>query len=279
MSTSSNQINRKYFLIINNQKEGPFSLTDLEQIHINSETLIWHLGLGEWQKAKNIPELNDILEESPPPIPIDNTFEINNDSTSIKLVLKKEKYNQIISNSDNINKLRNIIKKTLFEVFLIILIFVASFSIAYFSYHIIYRIYLPPMISDEAQAEFNDYYKIGGKGSERYLSPDALSKLDFGNFKFDNRITLGSELCSINTFRIGVLYEVSNFYAYLVFYIIMGIFILYRYLFLFLFWLFPEDKSIIKIIDFNKKYFMNILLWTIFICFIIFIYAYLEINQ
>lgn len=52
---------KKYFIIINGQQSGPFSLEELFDRHITSETLVWAEGMQNWTPAWEIEELKDIL--------------------------------------------------------------------------------------------------------------------------------------------------------------------------------------------------------------------------
>lgn len=61
---------KKYFYSNGKEKNGPFSLEDLKNKEINPNTLIWFEGLDDWTAAKYILELEEILQLSPPPIPI-----------------------------------------------------------------------------------------------------------------------------------------------------------------------------------------------------------------
>jgi uncharacterized membrane protein YhaH (DUF805 family) len=63
---------KKYFFSIGQDKEGPVSLVELKQKDLKPNTLIWHEGLEDWAEAKNIEELKEIFELSPPPIDSDN---------------------------------------------------------------------------------------------------------------------------------------------------------------------------------------------------------------
>lgn len=86
---------KKYFFSIGQDKEGPVSLDELKQKDLKPNTLIWHEGLEDWVEAKNIEELKEIFELSPPPIDSENdntnSFESvgvgtkNNNKSSVKL--------------------------------------------------------------------------------------------------------------------------------------------------------------------------------------------------
>jgi len=68
---------KKYYIIENNEKKGPFSFEELKEFKISFNTLIWTEGLTDWTKAKNIDELKTILDKIPPPIPKNNERKIN----------------------------------------------------------------------------------------------------------------------------------------------------------------------------------------------------------
>lgn len=53
----------KFFVILNNQQEGPYTIAQLAEMGISSETLVWKEGMKDWQPAWTIPELRYILNE------------------------------------------------------------------------------------------------------------------------------------------------------------------------------------------------------------------------
>lgn len=59
---------KKYFYSDGKAKHGPLSLDELKQESISNETLIWFEGLGDWTQAKELKEMEPILELQPPPI-------------------------------------------------------------------------------------------------------------------------------------------------------------------------------------------------------------------
>jgi len=52
---------KEYFIAKGNDKIGPFSLDELKEKNITSETFIWYEGLSDWQKASSISELSGII--------------------------------------------------------------------------------------------------------------------------------------------------------------------------------------------------------------------------
>ncbi len=64
----------KFFVILNNQQEGPYTIAQLAEMGISSETLVWKEGMKDWQPAWTISELRYILNEK--------TNEYRNDSST-----------------------------------------------------------------------------------------------------------------------------------------------------------------------------------------------------
>lgn len=53
----------KFFVILNNQQEGPYTIAQLAEMGISSETLVWKEGMKDWKPAWTISELRYILNE------------------------------------------------------------------------------------------------------------------------------------------------------------------------------------------------------------------------
>ena len=53
----------KFFVILNNQQEGPYTIAQLAEMGISSETLVWKEGMKDWQPAWTISVLRYILNE------------------------------------------------------------------------------------------------------------------------------------------------------------------------------------------------------------------------
>lgn len=64
-----------YFVVLNGQQAGPFDLPVLMQMavknEINKDTLVWKVGMANWEPAKNQAELNQLWSQGsmPPPLP------------------------------------------------------------------------------------------------------------------------------------------------------------------------------------------------------------------
>jgi len=62
-----------YFVAINQQQSGPFTITQIQTMiaagQVNAQTLIWKEGLNNWINASGIDELKAFFTSTPPPIP------------------------------------------------------------------------------------------------------------------------------------------------------------------------------------------------------------------
>lgn len=47
-------------------KQGPYPLEELVNKNIDSNTMVWNIGLSNWTPAKNVPELSNLLSRLPP---------------------------------------------------------------------------------------------------------------------------------------------------------------------------------------------------------------------
>jgi membrane protease subunit (stomatin/prohibitin family) len=63
----------QYFVAVNGQQQGPYSLQAIQQMVQNSslsrDTLIWKQGMGAWTKAGEVAEVNSFFGGVPPPLP------------------------------------------------------------------------------------------------------------------------------------------------------------------------------------------------------------------
>ncbi len=59
----------QYFVFLNKKKQGPYTISELENMDISSNTLIWTKGMDDWTKASEYDELSELLQSLPPPIP------------------------------------------------------------------------------------------------------------------------------------------------------------------------------------------------------------------
>ncbi len=63
----------KYFIALNGQQQGPFELSQLQQMvssgQINRDTLVWKEGMAAWAAAGSLTDLAALFSNTPPPIP------------------------------------------------------------------------------------------------------------------------------------------------------------------------------------------------------------------
>lgn len=62
-----------YYVLINNQQNGPLSLEQLRQliadVRVNKQTFVWKTGLENWMLITEIPETSILFNQTPPPPP------------------------------------------------------------------------------------------------------------------------------------------------------------------------------------------------------------------
>lgn len=54
----------KYFIIVNDAQQGPYTVEELRQRHIASETLVWAEGMQQWTPAWQVEELKPLFYET-----------------------------------------------------------------------------------------------------------------------------------------------------------------------------------------------------------------------
>lgn len=59
----------EYYLGVDGQRRGPFSLEELRAQNVGATSLVWHKGLAAWTKAEELPELHGESLLGPPPLP------------------------------------------------------------------------------------------------------------------------------------------------------------------------------------------------------------------
>jgi len=84
-------MNRKYYIVLPYQRKGPYNVEELKQFDITPETLIWAFEFNEPQKAKDIPDLKVLLEQTkvskedtPPPPPTSENNEIEETKKTVE---------------------------------------------------------------------------------------------------------------------------------------------------------------------------------------------------
>lgn len=59
-----------FHILINNVKQGPFSIEELSNKGITPNTMVWTVGFPDWKPAKQVPELSNLLSSLPPEPPV-----------------------------------------------------------------------------------------------------------------------------------------------------------------------------------------------------------------
>jgi membrane protease subunit (stomatin/prohibitin family) len=59
----------EWYIAINGQQAGPFTLEQLRSQPVVGETLAWKAGMPGWVAAAALPELNILFQDAPPPLP------------------------------------------------------------------------------------------------------------------------------------------------------------------------------------------------------------------
>jgi len=234
---------KKYFLIKNDTKNGPYSISELQSIDFNKDTLIWHNGLENWKKAEEFEELLVILEETPPPIPIvgsQSNQTINSESPIEVILYNKPK----TTNEEQTEKLRSSVKRILNEIRYLIIFLLSSLIIGFTIHQIFYNSNKPELVSEENQRHFSDeyYQREKEQGNITLYFGDIYLKY-LGEYKYDNEIHSISDFDDINTWRLSILTEKSKVIAEYTFYILFAFLVIIRYLSLFIKWLIPQSKE------------------------------------
>lgn len=62
-----------YNVVVNGQPAGPYDMSNLSQMAANGQltkdTLVWKVGMANWEKAGDVQELSSVFNMTPPPIP------------------------------------------------------------------------------------------------------------------------------------------------------------------------------------------------------------------
>jgi len=64
---------RHYYVILDGNRSGPFNLVAIQDLivskHLTADTLVWTSGLDDWVAADQIKEIQQTLQQQPPPMP------------------------------------------------------------------------------------------------------------------------------------------------------------------------------------------------------------------
>jgi hypothetical protein len=108
-SNKSNKLNnremKEYFFLKGKDQNGPFTVEQLADKGLTSETLIWAEGMENWQKLKDIPELAQTIKpKSVPPPPSDTHEKISKTEVSGQLKATTEKVPNLALEATKPNK-------------------------------------------------------------------------------------------------------------------------------------------------------------------------------
>ena len=54
---------KEFFVIVNGQQQGPFTVEQLAELAITPETEVWCQGMDDWKQAGDVPELTSLLQQ------------------------------------------------------------------------------------------------------------------------------------------------------------------------------------------------------------------------
>lgn len=66
-------MNKEYYYLDGKEQKGPYSIEQLKDLNLNSDTLIWEESFENWKPLNEIEELQGLLKKVPPPPPIIDT--------------------------------------------------------------------------------------------------------------------------------------------------------------------------------------------------------------
>jgi hypothetical protein len=116
----------KYYIALDDKKDGPYTLEEVKGIKISRDTLVWKEGMENWQAAKDFEEFKDLFLSIPPPIP--------------------DNFSKTPRSSLNKGKIRKLIQSILIS-------FLISISISLIALTIYFFINRPVYVSDEIVQE------------------------------------------------------------------------------------------------------------------------------
>lgn len=232
---------KKYYFIIKGKKEGPFSLDEITKLDINKNTLIWCNGLNDWTEFQYVTELSDLFDHIAPPIPEIHKNSAQNIKIETPIDIKILGTNNL-SNEELNQKVRKIVKRILKEFGMLILYFVFSSLLSISTYYIFFEFNRPEPVSERNQGLFNEkYYESKDKYGICYNFYDLYCEY-IGFYKYDTELE-GDDFTHMNQNRIWILKEKSTTLSWYVFFSLISLLILIRYLIAFIKWLNPVKPS------------------------------------
>lgn len=66
-----------WFIIVDDQKEGPYSILDLKyHSRMTPDTLVWKEGFKNWIPARKVPELKTLFKDEEEPVELHDRFKL-----------------------------------------------------------------------------------------------------------------------------------------------------------------------------------------------------------
>lgn len=66
-------MNKEFYYLDGKEQKGPYSIDQLKEINLKSDTLIWEESFDNWKPLREVEELKGLLKKTPPPPPIIDT--------------------------------------------------------------------------------------------------------------------------------------------------------------------------------------------------------------
>lgn len=101
-------MNKEFYYLDGKEQKGPYSIDQLKELNLKSDTLIWEESFDNWKPLRDVEELKGLLKKTPPPPPIIDT----NISSKKETASDKEK---VILGDSNV-KLWTILKILFFSI-------------------------------------------------------------------------------------------------------------------------------------------------------------------
>jgi hypothetical protein len=140
----------KYYIYRNKTKEGPFTLEELSKMELTKDTYVWRNGFDNWKVITEVEELEDLVESTPPPVPIEDVLGVKV-VEPIQIEIKKTKKEH--DYSKGFAAIRKFIAKELAKAFKIIISLIGC----YIAVLILLLIYMNscPKIDPEGIIQYN----------------------------------------------------------------------------------------------------------------------------
>jgi hypothetical protein len=192
----------KFYIVINDMQQGPFSLEELRDKNLVKTTLIWTEEIDNWVEAINVEELQELIKKIPPPIPTkpEKALKVEAEISKKKEKLISPKTEVVVA-----KETKSVFKQILYGL----IIGVVSFPIFYF---VVYE-------ADKFD-NFNVAEKIHIDGN--YMTGIDVSEFPFTCYMSDNWQS------NIER-RKEILTEKSQTSAFFTFLIVSGILVVFRF--------------------------------------------------